>query len=65
MSRKEKLKSETKLKLVEQYLKGEISQAQASNEVGVAYIRLLEICVTAPRYFSFGNIDRKQYSCLL
>ncbi len=28
MSRKEKLKSETKLELVEKYLKGEISQAR-------------------------------------
>lgn len=35
MFRKEKLKPETKLELVERYLKGEISQSQAANEAGV------------------------------
>ena len=35
MSRKEKLKPETKLELVERYLNGEISQAEAANEAGV------------------------------
>ncbi len=36
MSRKGKLKPETKLELVERYLKGEISQSQAANEAAVA-----------------------------
>ncbi|MGN6712339.1 transposase [Anaerocolumna jejuensis] len=35
MSRKGKLKPETKLELVERYLKGEISQSQAANETAV------------------------------
>jgi len=35
MSRKEKLKPEVKLELVERYLKGELSQSQAAKEAGV------------------------------